>query len=54
MDKQLKIASELIEKLLAEKKRLQEKLQYIRMQLRPDLWDDLTTIAKKKYPEGLV
>lgn len=51
---QLKIASELVEKLIAEKKRLQEKLQYIRWQLRPELWDELVLCAKKKFPEGLI
>ena len=48
------IASELVEKLIAEKKRLQEKLQYIRWQLRPELWDELVLCAKKKFPEGLI
>ena len=54
MKEQLRIASELVEKLVAEKKRLQEKLQYIRWQLRPELWDDMTLDAKKQFPEGLI
>jgi len=54
MKEQLRIASELIEKLVAEKKRLQDKLQYIRWQLRPELWDDMVLDAKKQFPEGLV
>ena len=55
------VARKVIEELKAEKEVLREllqkereKVQYIRWQVRPELWDDLVLSCKKQFPEGLV